>query len=58
MRESNEVLLVFNVKINNFNSLEKLQDGRNHLCYGVHGGILVTVTGNTNDLSPTNNIKV
>lgn len=43
------------------NSLEKLQDGRDHLCDGVHGGVLVTTTGsakhqllisNSQELSP------
>lgn len=38
------------VQINTENSLEKLQDGRDHLCYGLHGGILVTATHNTNNL--------
>lgn len=39
------------VQITTENSLEKLQDGRDHLCYGLHGGILVTATHNTNNLS-------
>lgn len=30
------------VKMNAVNSLEKLQDGRDHLCDGLHGEILVT----------------
>ena len=35
------------------NSLEKLQDGRDHLGNGLHGGILVTATANTNGLNLT-----
>lgn len=38
------------IKIIIVHSLEKLQDGRDHLCYGLHGGILVTAAGNTKDL--------
>lgn len=38
------------VQINTENSLEKLQDGRDHLCYGLHAGILVTATHNPNNL--------
>lgn len=30
--------------INTVYSLEKLQDSRDHLCYNVHGGILVAAT--------------
>ena len=46
------------VKINIINSLEKLQDGGNHLCYGVHGGILVTATENTQELSLMNHHNI
>lgn len=31
------------------NLLEKLQDGRNHLCYGLHGEVLVTAADNTSN---------
>lgn len=32
------------------NSLKKLQDGGDHLCYGLHGGILITVAHKTDKL--------
>lgn len=32
-------------------SLEKLQDGRDHLRYGLHGGILITVAHKTDKLN-------
>ncbi len=32
------------IKLKPANSLEKLQDSRDHLCYGVHRGILVPAT--------------
>lgn len=41
------------VKTNEVNSLEKLQDSRDHLCDGVHGRILVTTT-HTHNSDTTN----